>query len=123
LGFILKQTDNIDEGQSVLEGLIKEVELTLNEQFPEKSMILACCYAAMGKQEKCLEALEGNYVGIMINYYDLALFPSFDIMREEPGFQEIMNSLKERTEEMRESVLAKGYLDDILPDKIRRTQN
>jgi len=123
LGFILKQTGNIDEGQSVLEGLIKEVELTLNEQFPEKSMILACCYAAMGKQEKCLEALEGNYVGIMVNYYDLALFPSFDIMREEPGFQEIMNSLKERTEEMRESVLAKGYLDDILPDKIRRTQN
>ena len=40
-------------------------------------------------------------------------------MREEPGFQEIMNGLKERTEEMRESVLAKGYLDDILPVKFK----
>jgi tetratricopeptide (TPR) repeat protein len=113
MGFILKQTGNIDEGRSVLEGLLKDVELTLNEQFPEKSMILACCYAAMGKQEKCLEALEGSNGGITVNYYDLALFPSFDIMRAEPGFQEIMNGLKERTEEMRENVLAKGYLNDI----------
>jgi len=61
--------------------------------------------------------------GIVVNYYDLDQFPIFDIMREEPGFQEIMNGLKERTEEMRENVLAKGYFDDILPDKIRRTQN
>ncbi len=125
MGFILKQTGNVDEGRSVLEGLIKDVELTLNEQFPEKPMILACCYAAMGKQAKCLEALEGSNGGIVVNYYDLALFPIFDIMREEPGFQEIMDGLKERTEEMRENILAKGYFDDILPDKmkIRRTKN
>jgi len=114
MGFILKQTGNIDEGQSVLEGLLKDVELTLNERFPEKSMILACCYAALGMQEKCLEALEGSNGGIMVNYFDLALFPSFDIMREEPEFREIMNVLKERTGEMRENVLAKGYIDDIL---------
>jgi len=82
-------------------------------------MILACCYAALGMQEKCLEALAGSYGGIMVNYYDLSLFPSFDIMREEPGFQDIMNGLKERIDEMRESVLAKGYLDDILPVKLK----
>ncbi len=114
MGFILKQTSNIDEGQSVLEGLLKDIELTLNERFPEKSMILACCYAALGMQDKCLEALEGSNGGIMVNYFDLALFPSFDIMREEPEFREIMNVLKERTGEMRENVLAKGYNDDIL---------
>jgi len=60
-----------------------------------------------------LEALEGSSGGTNVNFYDLALFPSFDIMREEPGFQDIMNGLKERTDEMRENVLATGYLGDI----------
>jgi len=97
-----------------VEGLINDVELTLNERFPEKSMILACCYAALGKQEKCLEVLKRSNGGIVVNYYDINQFPSFDIIREEPEFREIMNGLKERTGEMRENVLAKGYIDDIL---------
>jgi len=31
MGFILIQTGNIKEGESVLEGLLKDVEVTLNE--------------------------------------------------------------------------------------------
>ncbi len=114
MGFMLIQTGNIKEGKAVLEGLLKDVEFTLNERFPEKPMILACCYAALGNQEKCLEELERSNGGIVVNYYNLAKFPSFDIMREHPRFQEIMNGLKYRTEKMRENVLAKGYIDDIL---------
>ena len=98
-------------GWSLLKATVEDIENNLNSNHPDKSYILAGCYASLGMIEKGIEHFSKSVEAGYSNIYDARQNALLDPLRGNPGFQDIMKLLEEKNVRMRENVLEKGYVD------------
>ncbi len=93
--------------------ILKEIEETVNPEYPIRSNLLAGCYACLGMHDEALSELKNGAGAGIFSYYYLSMLPLLDPIRHLPEYKEIMNNLKVKSDLMRDNVIAKGYSKEL----------
>ena len=98
------------KGQTDLQNLVYTIDANLATNRPEKYLLLAGCYAAIGQHDKSIEQLSIVVEMGYNDYYAMVTNSLLDSLHGNDKYQNIISIVKSRNDKMREKVLQEGYL-------------
>ena len=107
---ILIARGEVDRGRQLLESALPDIR-EIRTSTLEKWYLMAGYQASLGMQKEAVEFFNKSIEQGFKNVFDARHNSLLDPLRDNPEFQEIMNSLEKTNSLIREQVLAKGYFD------------
>ena len=99
-----------NKGRSVLRELMVSIENNISDGRPQKYYLLAGSYATLGNTDKSLSYLNQLFDLGYNTYFEIINNSLLDPLHGNPEYEEILNKIKERNDEMKEAVLKEGVL-------------